>query len=101
MNVHATAVDRSDDKMNKFYEELERVLDQFPNYNMKILLGDFNAKAGREYIFKPTIRNENLHEVNNNNGFTVVKFATSNNLILKRTVFTQRNIHKNTLISPD
>jgi hypothetical protein len=26
---------------------------------MKILLGDFNAKVGRENIFNPTIGNEN------------------------------------------
>jgi hypothetical protein len=30
---------------------------------MKILLGDFNARAGREDIFKPTIGNESLHEI--------------------------------------
>jgi hypothetical protein len=30
---------------------------------MKILLGDFNAKVDREDIFKPTIGNENLHEI--------------------------------------
>jgi hypothetical protein len=30
---------------------------------MKILLGDLNAKVDREDIFKPTIRNENLHEI--------------------------------------
>jgi hypothetical protein len=34
---------------------------------MKILL-DFNAKAGRKDIFKPTIGNESLHEINNDNG---------------------------------
>jgi hypothetical protein len=27
---------------------------------MKILLGDFNAKVGREDIFKPTVGNESL-----------------------------------------
>jgi hypothetical protein len=29
---------------------------------MKISLEDFNAKVGRKDIFKPTARNESLHE---------------------------------------
>jgi hypothetical protein len=41
-----------DDTKDSFYEELEGVFDQFPKYHMKILLGDFNAKVGREDIFK-------------------------------------------------
>jgi hypothetical protein len=44
------------DIKDSFYEELGCVFDQFPRYGMKILLGDFNAKLGREDIFKPTIR---------------------------------------------
>jgi hypothetical protein len=31
---------KSNDVKDSFYEELERVLDKFPKYNMKILLGD-------------------------------------------------------------
>jgi len=34
---------------------------------------DFNAKVGREDTFKPTIRNESLHEISNNNGVKVIK----------------------------
>jgi hypothetical protein len=34
---------------------------------MQILLGDFNEKVGREDIFKPTIGNESLHEISNDN----------------------------------
>jgi hypothetical protein len=45
---------------------------------MKILLGDFNAKVGRENIFKPTIGNESLHQDSNNNGVRIINFATSN-----------------------
>jgi hypothetical protein len=48
----------SDDIKDSFYEGLGHVFDQFPRYDMKILLGDFNAKVGREDIFKPTIGNE-------------------------------------------
>jgi hypothetical protein len=50
---------------------------------MKILLGDFNAKVGREDIFKPTIGNESSHEISNDNGVRVVNFATSKNLVVK------------------
>jgi hypothetical protein len=35
---------------------------------MKIVLGDFNAKVGREDIFKPTIGTDTSHEINNDNG---------------------------------
>jgi exonuclease III len=59
---------------DSFYEELERVFDKFPKYRMKILLGDFNTKVGREDIFKPTTENERLHEIGNDNGVGVVNF---------------------------
>jgi hypothetical protein len=52
---------------------------------MKIFLGYFNAKVGREDIFKPTIGNESLHAINDDNGVGVVNFATSKNLTVKST----------------
>jgi hypothetical protein len=54
---------------------------------MKILLGDLYAKVGREDIFKPTIGNESLHEISNDNGVRVVNVATSKHLIVKSTMF--------------
>jgi hypothetical protein len=35
---------------------------------MKIMLGDFSAKIGKDGIFKPAIENESLHEISNDNG---------------------------------
>jgi hypothetical protein len=49
------------------YEELERVFDKFPKYHIKILLGDFSAKVGRQDIFKLAIGNESLHKISNDN----------------------------------
>jgi hypothetical protein len=63
---------------------------------MKILLGDFNAKVGRENIFKPTIGNKILHKDSNDNGVRIINSATSKNLVVKSTMFLHRNIHKYT-----
>ena len=68
---------------------------------MKILLGDFNAKVGRENIFKPiTIGNESLRQDSNDNGARIVNFGTSKNLV-KSTMSPHRNIHKCSWTSPD
>ena len=61
------------DSKDSFYEELEQVFDHFPRYYIKILLGDFKAKVGRENIFKPTIENESLHQDSKGNGVRIVK----------------------------
>ena len=45
----------------------------FSKYHIKILLGDFNAKLGRENIFKPTNGNESLHQDSNDNCIRIVK----------------------------
>jgi hypothetical protein len=98
--VHAPPEDKDDDMKDSFYEELERVFDEFPMYHIKILL-DFNAKVGREDIFKPVIGNESPHEASNGNGVRVVNFATSKNLIVKNTTLPRRDIYKHTWTSPD
>jgi exonuclease III len=87
LNVYAPTEDKTDNVKDGFYEELERVFDKFPKFHMKILLGDFNAKVGKEDIFKPTIGNECLHKINNDNGDRLVNFATSKNLRVKSMMF--------------
>jgi hypothetical protein len=83
LNVHAPTEEKRDDSKDSFYEELQQGFDHFLKYHMKILLGDFNAKLGREDSFKPTIGNESVHEDSNDNGVRVVNFATSKNLAVK------------------
>ena len=75
-NAEAPREEKSDDSKYSFYEELEQVFHHFPKYHMKILLRDFNAKVGREKIFKPTIGNESLHQDSNDNGVRILNFAT-------------------------
>jgi len=49
-----------------------------------------------ETIFKPTIGQESLYQDSNDNGVRLVNFATSQNLVVKSTMFRHRNIHKYT-----
>jgi hypothetical protein len=60
--VDAQCDDKGDDVKDSFYGELGRGFDQFPRYDMKIVLGNFNAKVGRENIFKPTIGNARVFD---------------------------------------
>jgi endonuclease/exonuclease/phosphatase family metal-dependent hydrolase len=101
LSVHTPTEDKTNDVKDSFYEELERVFDKFLKYHMNILLGDFNAKVGREDIFKLTIRNENLHEIINDNGVRSVNFATHKHFTVKSTMFSYRNIPKYIWTSPD
>ena len=52
VNVPAPSEEKSEELKDSFNEELEEVFYHLPKYYMKILLGDFNAKLGREDIFK-------------------------------------------------
>jgi hypothetical protein len=98
--VHAPTEDKDDIK-RRFYEELEKGFDQFPRYHIKSMLGDFNAKVGREDILKPINGNDCLHEASNDNGVRVKNVATLKNLIVKSKIFQHRDIQTQTWTSPD
>jgi len=59
-----------------------------------MVLGDFNEKVVRKNILKPTIGNEGLHEISNDNGVRILNFATPENLIVKNTMLPHHNIHR-------
>jgi hypothetical protein len=50
LSVHDATEDKTDYVKDSFYQELERIFHKFPKYYMKILLGEFSAKVGREGI---------------------------------------------------
>jgi hypothetical protein len=68
LNVHAPTEDSIDDMKDRYYEELECVFDTFPKYHLKFFLRDFSAKVGKEDISKPTVKNDSLQEISNDNG---------------------------------
>ena len=48
INAHAPTEDKDDEEKDKFYLELETVYNQCPRHDIKMVLGDFNTKVGKE-----------------------------------------------------
>ena len=49
INIYAPAEAKEDIK-EQFYEELQRTQDRVPKHDVTIVLGDMNAKVGKEII---------------------------------------------------
>jgi exonuclease III len=87
LNVHAPSEEKNDDSILSIYKELEQLFNHLHKYHITLLLGDINAKFGREDIFKPTIGNETIHQDSKDNGVRIFNFATSKYLAVLSTIF--------------
>ncbi|XP_055856006.1 uncharacterized protein LOC129919181 [Episyrphus balteatus] len=99
--AHAPTEEKDDTTKANFYELLEKTYEQIPSYDIKIVLGDFNAKLGREDIFGSTVGKHSLHDNTSDNGFRLVDFAAGQNVVIASTRFPHLKIHKGTWKSPD
>jgi hypothetical protein len=70
LNIYIPTHSKIDYVKDSFYKYVECLFDKFPICHM--MLRDLNPKLGREDIFKPTIGNESILRINNENGVKVV-----------------------------
>jgi hypothetical protein len=67
--------DSEEEAKDQFYEQLEQAYAACPSYDVKLVMGDANAKVGRETLHQPTIGKHSLHESTNENCLRLVDFA--------------------------
>ena len=72
-----------------------------PKRDVKIILGDLNAKIGQEEVYRPIIGKYSVHTLSNDNGIRLIDFACSKNMVVASTLFNHTDIHKMTWRSPD
>lgn len=68
INSHAPTEGKDDVEKELFYEQLTDTYERNFGNVIKIVLGDINAKFGREQQYLPTIGRESLHINSNDNG---------------------------------
>lgn len=100
IRVDAPTKEKSQEEKDKFYDELVNVVVKISNIRKLVILGDLNANIGKERIFKPTIGYHSFHEITNNNSLNLIHFVTSRGLVIKSTMFPNKNIHKEMWKSP-
>lgn len=94
--AYAPTEDATPEKKEDFYGQLEGLYDSVPKGDVKIVLGDLNAKIGREANYFPTIGRFSLHQETNDNGTRAIHFAAANRLVIGSTWFQHRRVHKAT-----
>ena len=88
-------------KKKKFYEDLQTVHNKIPKHDIVIILGDLNAKIGKEDVYQNFAGKHTFREISNRNGEWVCEYAIANNVKTINTHYQPKRIHKGTWISPD
>ncbi|XP_031334013.1 uncharacterized protein LOC116164026 [Photinus pyralis] len=101
VNIHSPTEDKELTVKSEFYEEVGRILERTPKYDVKIVLGDLNAKIEREEEYIKVTGGNSKHHESNENGKIAIQFALENKLKVMSTNFKHREIHQTTWISPD
>ena len=84
-----------------FYQHLQTVTQKLPKRYIQVVMGDMNAKIGKDNDnWKGTMGKEGLGQMNEN-GLLFADFYTLNELIIGGTLFPHKPTHKSTWISPD
>jgi exonuclease III len=78
----------------QFYNDLQSIVDKVPKSDLTIILGDVNAKLGKEPAYKNITCKCTLHEETNRNGELLCNFAAANNMTVMSTQFQHKQIHK-------
>ena len=100
--IHAPTKDKENSDKETFYDTSENTLEECPQSDMKLLIGDFNVKTVKKINdIKTNLLEQSLQQVTRENGEFLINFASANDLRISGTMFQQKNIHKARWMSPN
>jgi hypothetical protein len=93
-SAHAPTEEKEAREKDTFYDMLVKEYEKCPKHDIKIIVGDFNAKIGQEENLEPVIGINSLHKVSNDSRSSVISYAASMDMVIGNTLFPHKNIHK-------
>ena len=100
-SVHTPTEEKTDEEKEKFYADLQIVHNKILKHDIVIILGDLNAKIGKEDVYQNVAGKHTPHEISNRNAEWVCEYTIANNMKITSTHYQHKIIHKGTWISPD
>jgi len=101
ISARAATEEKTDEEKEKFYEDLQTIHNKIPKHDIVIILGDMDAKIGKEDVYQNVAGKHTLHEITNRNVEWVCEYAIANNMKIISIYYQHKRIHKGTWISPD
>ena len=87
ISAYAPTLDHEDDVKEQFYAELDNIFTTIPNEDKVIILGDFNARVGRNSpLWKGIIGKDGVGKCNYNGTLLLIKCA-EHQLVITNTLF--------------
>lgn len=100
ISMYAHTLTSPDDAKEKFYEHLDQVIKSTPQNDKLVILGDFNARVGRDYnSWEGVLGRHGVGNVNDN-GLLLLSKCAEHGLCITNTLFRMADKYKATWMHP-
>ena len=99
IQVYAPTSNAEEAKVERFYEDLQDLLELTPKKHVLFILGDWNAKIGSQET--SVVTGKFGLGMQNEAGQRLIEFCQENALVIANTLFQQHKRRLNTWTSPD
>ena len=99
IQVYALISNAEETEVERFYEDLQHLLELTPKKDVLFIIGDWNAKVGSQEI--PGVTGKFGLGVQNEAGQRLIEFCQENALVTASTLFQQHKRKLYTWTSPD
>ena len=101
VQCYAPTNDNEEDNKLEFYERLQSILEKYPERDITVMMGDFNAKIGNDNTGYEQVMGIHGMGTMNENGTLFADLCAQNKLVIGGSVFQHKKIHQATWVSPD
>ena len=99
IQVHAPTSNAEEAEVERFYEDLQDLLELAPQKDVLFIIGDWNAKVGSQET--PGVTGKFGFGIRNETGQRLTEFCQDNALVIANTLFQQHKRRLYTWTSPD